>query len=142
MQAVPAPGLGRLRPVGRLTAALAAVAALAATASLVVPAPSPDRPAAPRVAVAGLPAGMPLQRARCADWWHMTGEQRQALIGVLRGVVGGASTTGGRGTTLTDAETTRLFDNNCANPVSDGFLLYLLYARAAGFRSAASATGL
>jgi hypothetical protein len=77
---------------------------------------------------------VPLQRARCADWWRMTGEQRQALFGVLRGVVGGASTTGGVGSTLTDAEAARLFDNNCANPVADGFLLYALYVRAAGFR--------
>ena len=38
--------------------------------------------------------------------------------------------------TLTDAEATRLFDNNCANRVASGFLLYALYVRAAGFRVA------
>jgi len=136
VQAVPQQDLAPApRPLGRAAAVLAAIAALAATASLVMPAQHSGHPVAPRVAAsAELATGVPLQRARCADWWRMTGEQRTALFGVLRGTVGGPSTSGGRGTTLTDAQATRLFDNNCANQVASGFLLYALYVRAAGFR--------
>jgi len=136
VQTVPAPGLSAPRPLGRLAPILAAVAALAATASLVIPAPRAERPAAPAAATTPLATGVPLQRARCADWWAMDEGQRHALFRVLRGSVGAPSTGGGVGTTLTDAEATRLFDNNCANRVASGFLLYALYVRAAGFRVA------
>ena len=136
MQGVPGQGLALpARPFGRAAAVLAAVAALAATASFVLPAHRVERVAPPHVAAA-VPTGVPLQRARCMDWWHMSGDQKQALFDVLRGTVGGAVATGGHGTTLTDAQATRLFDSYCANRVASGFMLYALYARAAGFRIA------
>jgi hypothetical protein len=140
VQALPQPGLtAPAAPLPRAAlTVLAALAAAAAAASFVLPAPA-ERAPAQRAAIAagGVTTGVPLQQASCTDWWRLTGDQRNALFGALRGSVGGM-TPYGPGTTLTDAEATRLFDNACANPVASGFLLYALYVRAAGFRSAAA----
>ena len=58
------------------------------------------------------------------QWLGGTPSQRQAIVGVLAAEVGGPSTTGGRGSTLTDAQAATLFAHTCASPVARHFLLY------------------
>jgi hypothetical protein len=88
--------------------------------------------AAPATALIG---GLPLQQARCEQWLGGSAAERWAVLGALKGVVGGPSTSGGVGTTLTRPQAYALFDRACASPIARGFLLYELYIRAAGFRS-------
>ena len=137
MRIVPAPYVAdapRRAPVGLVAAAVVAVMALGTAGVLAL---HPGRPAAPVVkppAIA-LIGGVPLQQARCVQWLGGTPSQRQAIVGVLAAEVGGPSTTGGRGSTLTDAQAATLFAHTCASPVARHFLLYELYIRAAAFHS-------
>jgi hypothetical protein len=127
-----------LRVVAALLAVLV-VAALAQGRSHPARAPAAARAApaaalaAPDPAFAGRLAGVPLQRARCRNWHAAGAGERLGAIRALRETVGGASTTGGVGTTLADEQATALFDRICATPQTSGFALYLLYARAAAF---------
>jgi hypothetical protein len=89
-------------------------------------------PAAERV-VPGMLAGVPLQRASCAEWQAAGPAQRRAVVRSLRATVGGASSTGGVGTTLPDDRAMAMLSRICATPSTGGFVLYLLYARAAAF---------
>jgi hypothetical protein len=98
----------------------------ARTASVAPPAP------AERV-VAGMLGGVPLQRASCADWQAAGPAQRRAVVASLRATVGGASSTGGVGTTLPDERAMATLSRICGTPSTGGFVLYLLYARAAAF---------
>ena len=120
----------------RSVQAAVALAALTLTlaASAAVDLSTRDRGEAtpPRVALIG---GLPIQQARCAQWNAGGAAERQAVVAALAASVGGPSTSGGRGTTLTPAEASALFERACASPIAHGFLLYELYIRAAGFHS-------
>ena len=109
-----------------------ALAALATVLVLTLPGGAGPRPAA--TARPALIGGVPLQRARCAQWRTGAPAQRLAVVRALAQTVGGPSGTA-RGTTLTGAEAFGLFDQACASRVARHFLLYELYIRAAGFRS-------
>ena len=82
----------------------------------------------------GLIGGLPLQAARCVQWNAGTGAEKDQVAAALAHSVGGA-TPYGRGTTLTTSQAHTLFDNACASPIAQHWLLYELYIRAAGFRS-------
>jgi hypothetical protein len=82
----------------------------------------------------GLIGGVPLQSARCVQWNAGSGAERDRVAAALAHSVGGA-TPYGRGTTLTSSQAHTLFDNACASPIAQHWLLYELYIRAAGFRS-------
>jgi hypothetical protein len=88
--------------------------------------------ARPPVALIG---GVPIQQARCAQWNAGGVAERDAVVAALASSVGGASTGGGRGTTLMRTEAYALFNRACASQIAHGFLLYELYIRAAGLRS-------
>ena len=130
MQSIPAPlGLSRRGPLVALAAAGALALGLATKADAPVPAAHPYN---------GLIAGVQLQQARCIQWNAGTGDQRDKVAAALSYSVGGASTSGGRGTTLTTSEAHGLFDRACSSPIAANWLLYELYIRAAGFRSYSS----
>ena len=134
MRAVPSAGLA-LPAAGAIAAALAAVVLGLALRG----ASSGARPAAPAVARRAAPAydgviaGVPLQRATCANWLRATPADRNEILSGLAGTVGGASTTGGYGRTLVAGQAAALFDAQCATRATRHFLLYVIYARAAGF---------
>jgi hypothetical protein len=140
VQSVRAPA--RLAPQA---AALAAAALLAALAVFLFARPGDDRradtPPTPASAAAaaispgynGTLAGAPLQRARCEHWLRAGPSQRLDAVRGLTSTVGGASSSGGVGTTLTDAQAIALFDRTCATRATRGFVLYIIYARAAAF---------
>lgn len=140
MQSLPGPRLGDgVAWTGALLVALAVAGALSLTLAGDWPhgatrhvAVRPPQAVAPTFD--GVLAGAPLQRASCANWKAASPAARAGAVGALRGLVGGASTTGGVGTTLTDAQAFRLFDTHCATAATQGFLLYVIYARAAAFR--------
>jgi hypothetical protein len=136
MQSVPAPPRVIRRPSGAALAfALAAVVAAAAVALAVWGQGWHDHPVAqPAAGYNGLIGGLPLQSARCVQWNAGTGVERDRVAAALAQSVGGASTYG-RGTTLTTSQAHTLFDNACASPIAQHWLLYELYIRAAGFRS-------
>lgn len=125
----------RARLSGRV-AALAVAAALVLMGALALAsrdaAPARHRPSATPTALIG---GLPLQQARCEEWVGASPSERGAIVRALAGVVGGPSTSGGVGTTLSAARGNALFDRVCASRVARGFLLYEMYIRAAGFSS-------
>jgi hypothetical protein len=131
MQSVPAQiGLSR----GLLAAAAALVAAAVVAALLLTaPAPAPSPPA--YHPASGLIDGVQLQQARCIQWNAGTSGERDSVAAALSYSVGGASTSGGRGTTLSTSEAHALFDRACSSQIAANWLLYELYIRAAGFRS-------
>jgi hypothetical protein len=84
-------------------------------------------------------ANVPLGQASCADWnAAQTDSTRSVLMNRIRAFVGGrinSSTTEiGHGPRLADQQVTTLFDNWCGPQLSQGFLLYKLYAFSADFR--------
>jgi hypothetical protein len=98
------------------------------------------RPApAPRLETALL-GGVALQQASCSDWLAAPAAQRSAAITALTAAVGGM-TPSGPATTLSPAEADGLFGRWCSSPIARHFLLYELYIRAAGFRSALPRAG-
>jgi hypothetical protein len=131
VQSVPAP-FGLARPAAALVVALLAACAVALALAAVADAPSPS--VRPAQVYRGLIGGVPLQSARCAQWTAGTGAERDNVAAALANSVGGA-TPYGNGTTLTSAQAHSLFDRACASPIANGWLLYELYIRAAGFRS-------
>jgi hypothetical protein len=139
MQSVPAPA--RLTPLGRRAAVAALLAALGtavAIGAVLLSASSPPRPAVVHHPYTGLIGGVQLQQARCVQWNAGTAAERDKVAGALSYVVGGASTSGGRGTTLSTSETYALFDRACSSTIAAHWLLYELYTRAAAFRSYAA----
>ncbi|MEA2403752.1 MAG: hypothetical protein QOE08_399 [Thermoleophilaceae bacterium] len=81
----------------------------------------------------GTLAGAPLQRARCEQWIVASPAERLDAVRGITSTVGGPSTTGGVGTTLTDAQALDLFNRTCATRAARGFALYIIYARAAAY---------
>jgi hypothetical protein len=77
--------------------------------------------------------GKPMQSALCAQWLRATAGEKQVFVQELAATVGGASTTGGYGTTLPDGEAIGVLDRQCASPKARHFMLYITYARAAAF---------
>jgi hypothetical protein len=127
---------GRRVRLSRGAAALALIAALGLAGALAL-ASRDGAPARHRAAVTptALIGGLPLQQARCQEWMGASPSERSAIVRALAGVVGGPSTSGGVGTTLSTARANALFDRVCASHVAQGFLLYEMYIRAAGFSS-------
>jgi hypothetical protein len=96
---------------------------------------TPDQaPARAAAGYNGLIGGVALQNAHCVQWNAGTDAERDRVAAALAHSVGGA-TTYGRGTTLSTSQAHTLFDNACASPIAQNWLLYELYIRAAGFRS-------
>jgi hypothetical protein len=136
MQSVPAPPRVIPRTGGRaLPLAVAAFIAGVAVLLALVSQGGNTQPVT-RVAAGynGLIGGVPLQSARCVQWNAGSGAERDRVAAALAHSVGGA-TPYGRGTTLTSSQAHTLFDNACASPIAQHWLLYELYIRAAGFRS-------
>lgn len=131
MQSLPAPARIVTRRTG-VAALLALLATGVAIAALVLAAPDPV--AKPQAGYNGLIGGMPLQSAHCIQWNAGTSAERNNVAAALAHSVGSA-TPYGPGTTLTSAQAHTLFDNACASPIAQHWLLYELYIRAAGFRS-------
>jgi hypothetical protein len=81
-----------------------------------------------------------LAAADCNLWLSIHGAQRSQLVASMRdffgGPVDGGGAPGERGSTLTDAAATRLFDSYCAQPFASAFKLYKLYGRAAAMSPA------
>jgi hypothetical protein len=125
--------LPRRRGRAPALAAVAAAAAAALAAALGLTAGHDARTAPSARAYDGLLAGAPLQRARCRHWQAAPPAERRAAVHALSATIGGASTTGGVGTTLPDGRVSALFDRVCSTPQTAGFALYLIYARAAAF---------
>ena len=113
-------------------AALGLIAGATSNRDVARPTGSRVTTARPPVALIG---GVPIQQARCAQWNAGGTAERDAVVAALASSVGGASTSGGSGTTLMRTEAYALFNRACASPIAHGFLLYELYIRAAGFRS-------
>jgi hypothetical protein len=91
-------------------------------------------PATPRApAWDGTLGGVPLQRTNCTDWHGADTTQRGQVVRALTATIGGASSTGGVGTTLPDGDVAALFDRVCGTPGTSSFVLYLIYARSAAF---------
>jgi hypothetical protein len=135
MQSFPRPHLLTAPPVARRRlAALAALGllALVCVAVLATGGSSPTRSGPARYT--GLIGGVPLQQARCAQWTAGSAAERHRTLDALAYVVGGP-TPYGPATKLSDSQATALFDRACSSSIANGFLLYELYVRAAGYRS-------
>lgn len=76
--------------------------------------------------------GSVAQLASCADWDGGARDRKLATVADIRNQVN-RTDTGIDSPPLSDAEAVQLFDQECAQPYSKGFRLYVLYARAAGF---------
>jgi hypothetical protein len=83
---------------------------------------------------AALINGHALQSADCTDWNAGSAGERASVIDALRANVGGA-TGQGPAVTLADSEAAALFGRACTGTIGRGWLLYVLYTRAAGFQS-------
>ena len=89
-----------------------------------------------RFAAQGGGLEVPLGQATCKDWDGATIQARQDLLAQLRAnraqpITGGGVE--GRGSVLEDDFAYEFFENRCAHPASDSFLLYKLYGYAAAF---------
>ena len=73
------------------------------------------------------------QLVQCSDWDGATEAEKLATIEDVRSHVI-PEDPGVEGPTLTDAEAMEVFDNGCDRAGSDGFRLYLLFARAVAFK--------
>jgi hypothetical protein len=97
-------------------------------------APARTEPALSRAAQATIAA------ADCNLWLSIHGADRTRLVANMGdffgGPVDGGGAPGERGSTLTTAAATRLFDSYCAQPFASAFKLYKLYGRAAAMSPA------
>jgi hypothetical protein len=132
VQPVPAPAWG-LRP-GR-AAWLAAALALLAAGIVIALLAAPDSTPAPAAAKSALQVigGKPLQQATCQQWNAGSADERAAVLDALKATVGGP-TPYGPGTTLTDAQAYALFARACTPAYARGFMLYIIYSRAAAYQ--------
>lgn len=76
--------------------------------------------------------GSVAQLAQCSDWVKGTEPEKLATIADIRSQVNRQDTSV-EAPPLTDDEALELFDNACSESFAEGFRLYVLYARAAGF---------
>lgn len=129
------------RPRRLLAAALAGAAALAlAACGSDEPAGEPEtEPSAGEVIdISGTDpvgvetAGSVVQLVECRDWNAATPEQKLATIEDVRSQLS-RTDTGIDSPALTDDEALEVFDSGCEPEWAQGFRLYKLYARAAGF---------
>ena len=130
-------GVARRRSLrGAAAAALAVAAAIAGSLAL-GHAPAATHSAARAPDLNSLIHGATLQRARCSNWLAASPAERRLAVQALAASVGAPTEYRGlRGSALTSAQTYQLFDNACSTRMAGNFLLYELYIRAAGFRSA------
>lgn len=89
------------------------------------------------VAAPAKPLGKPLggsvaQLANCGDWDGGARARKLATIRDIRNQVN-RDDSGIDSPPLSDEESLKLFDQECAQPYAKGFRLYVIYARAAGF---------
>ncbi len=76
--------------------------------------------------------GSVAQLAQCRDWNGGTEAEKLATIADIRAQVS-RTDSGVSAPPLTDDEAMEVFDGACSESFADGFRLYVLYARAAGF---------
>jgi hypothetical protein len=87
--------------------------------------------------------GQPIALADCHDWNQADTEQRLGTIQQIKDFAGGpvvgnnASSPHGTGSVLDDKQAYNLFNNWCEQSFAQGFKLYHLYQRAAGFEGQA-----
>ena len=77
-------------------------------------------------------AGSVAPLVQCRDWTGANHDQKLATIADIRSQVN-QTDTGIDAPPLSDDEAMSVFDNACAEDFAEGFRLYVLYARAAGF---------
>jgi len=77
-------------------------------------------------------AGSVAALVSCSDWKGANEEERLATIADVRSQLA-AQDSGLEIPELTDEEAAEVFDNSCRPGWADGFRLYKLYAKAAGF---------
>jgi len=77
-------------------------------------------------------AGSVAQLAQCRDWNGASPEERLATLDDVRSQIN-LEDSGISAPALTDEEAQDLFDDACEPTWAQGFRLYKLYARAAGF---------
>ena len=98
----------------------------------------PDRDADEVVDISGtepvgeMTAGSVASLVECRDWNEATPEQRLATIADVRSQIN-LEDSGVEAPALTDAEAEEVFDDACRPAWAEGFRLYKIYARAAGF---------
>ena len=83
-----------------------------------------------------LPPDFNLQLFNCSDWNRADEDVKRFVVQRLGDVIGDQITgrgANGRGSTLSDEQAHELFNSNCGAPQARGFVLYKLYAHAAGF---------
>ena len=76
--------------------------------------------------------GSVAQLAQCRDWNTGTVAEKLATIADIRAQVN-RTDAGIQAPPLSDDEALEVFDGACSQSFADGFRLYVLYARAAGF---------
>ena len=76
--------------------------------------------------------GSVAQLAQCSDWNGGTEAEKLATIADIRAQVN-REDSGVSAPPLTDEEAMEVFNNACSEEFADGFRLYVVYARAAGF---------
>jgi hypothetical protein len=126
-------GLRRPRGLRAALAGAAVPAVLAAAALLGGAAPRGGGPAHAAPDYDGTLAGLPLQRANCTSWRTAPPAQRAQAVRALTMTIGGPSTSGGVGRTLSEPDVAALFGRVCSTPGTSSFVLYLIYAHAVAF---------
>lgn len=115
-----------------LAAVIACAVVLAACGGSSAPAGEGDRAAESRETF-----DVPLGQATCADWRAASEKQRVDVLDQLydnrNQTVGDDGRIQGRGSVLEQGFAYELLDNRCKPAIADSFLLYKLYAFAAGF---------
>jgi len=126
-----------------LAAALCAVALSAAgcgsdSEASAGPEPEAEAPSGEVVDIAGtepvgeMTAGSVASLVECRDWNEADEGERLATIADVRSQIN-LQDSGIDAPALTDEESARMFDNSCRPAWAQGFRLYKLYARAAGW---------
>ena len=107
-----------------------AIVAAAATLALGGCGDDPENPSAEPVGQETAGSVAPL--AQCRDWNRGSAAEKLATIEEIRRQVN-LEDSGVEAPPLSDDEAMRMFENACSQVYADGFRLYVLYARAAGF---------
>jgi hypothetical protein len=77
--------------------------------------------------------GSVAQLVQCSDWTGASDDQQLATVEDIRSHVN-QEDSGVTASELTDDEAMEVFDHGCARPGSEGYRLYVMYARAAAFK--------